>query len=157
MFEQSVGHKQTSRRRVPLLVAAAIHAAGLTGVLVASAWSIDEVPPPELTEIFQVTLAPPDLGGGSPPPEKERPPQPPQPQTPPQQQPEETQPEVVPPAVPPEETAPPTPTTTDGPYDPTATTGDGPVNRDGVPWGISGSDGDASTVTDDTRSSSTPA
>jgi protein TonB len=149
MFEQSVGRRQTGRKRVPLLVAAAVHAAGLATVLVASAWSIDEVPPPEVTEIFHVSLAPPDLGGGSPPPEKERPPQPPQ-QTQPQKAPEETQPPTVSPALPPEEVAPPATPTTDGPFDPTATTGDGPVNPDGVPWGIPGSDGDANTVADDT-------
>ncbi|HEV8241778.1 MAG TPA: energy transducer TonB [Thermoanaerobaculia bacterium] len=57
MFEHSLVVRQKSRRRgLVLAMAVGMHGAGLATVVLASAWSVGEVPPPEQHVVFNVPL-----------------------------------------------------------------------------------------------------
>ena len=58
MFEHSLVVRQKSRRRgMVLALAVGLHGAGLATVVLASAWSVGEVPPPDQQAVFQVPIA----------------------------------------------------------------------------------------------------
>ncbi len=146
MFEHTLVRRQRSRRWwVTLGAAVAAHAVALGALLLASSWSVEAMEPPLVSEVFQVVLPPPDLGGSPPTPA-------PQPQPPPQ--PAATVTPVQPPEVPdapPVPDSPPLANTTPS----VASTASGPpaddvaTNPAGVPWGVAGGPGDADSPGDD--------
>ena len=149
MFEHSLVTRQKSRRRgLVLAMAVGMHGAGLATVVLASAWSVGEVPPPEQHVMFMAPLdvthlvfeqperpaVPPPAPPPTTPPTPHHDPAPAQPVTPQATQPT-TVPNDTPVASPPDDTpiaegdAPPS----SGP-----STGSGPAVGDGPPGNGSG-------------------
>jgi periplasmic protein TonB len=154
MFEHTLVKRQRSRRRGWLLaLAVTVHGVGLTTVVLASGWSVDEVAPPLVSDIFappmdvmHLVFEEPRQEPAAPPPPVEPPPAPPveRAPTPEQPAPPVVQPTTLTDTVPTDATGPEVePTTSTGGDTPAdaPTTGGGGTDPNAPTWG-SGGEGD---------------
>jgi protein TonB len=154
MFEQTLAKRQGNRPRGWVLASAvAVHGIALTTVVLASAWSIDDVQPPLTVEIFtppmdvtRIVFAEPrqEPPAPPPPPQESPPPAPPvdQEQAPEQPAPQAVQPTTLPETVPTQSTGPELETPSTGGDAPSTAPTTGGGTDPNAPWTGGGGDGD---------------